>query len=76
MAPVLMLTAGQEDSDLHKGFEFGADDYLTKPFNHKELVLRIKAILRRTGSKPIGDPVGKGGWLETRRPSDRPRTRG
>jgi len=46
--PVIMLTAKALDSDLLRGFDVGADDYLTKPFNAKELVARIKAVLRRS----------------------------
>lgn len=45
--PILMLTARDEDVDKIVGLELGADDYLTKPFNPRELVARIKAILRR-----------------------------
>ena len=45
--PIIMLTARTEESDKLVGLELGADDYLTKPFSPKELVLRIKAILRR-----------------------------
>ncbi len=45
--PVLMLTAKAEEVDRIVGFELGADDYVTKPFSPRELVLRIKAILRR-----------------------------
>jgi DNA-binding response OmpR family regulator len=48
--PILMLTARDEDIDKIIGLEVGADDYLTKPFNPRELVARVKAILRRTGS--------------------------
>jgi DNA-binding response OmpR family regulator len=52
--PILMLTARKEDIDKILGLELGADDYLTKPFNPRELVARVKAILRRyqTGLKP------------------------
>lgn len=46
--PVIMLTARGEDIDRILGLEFGADDYIAKPFNPRELVARIKAILRRT----------------------------
>jgi DNA-binding response OmpR family regulator len=46
--PILMLTARDDDIDKIVGLELGADDYLTKPFNPRELVARIKAILRRT----------------------------
>ncbi len=45
--PVLMLTAKGDNSDRIKGLELGADDYLAKPFHHKELLARINAILRR-----------------------------
>ena len=45
--PILMLTVRKEDTVKVAGFELGADDYLTKPFNPKELVARVKAILRR-----------------------------
>lgn len=45
--PVLMLTARVEEADRLRGFETGADDYLTKPFSPKELVARIRAVLRR-----------------------------
>ncbi len=47
LTPVLMLTAKGEDFDRVLGLELGADDYLAKPFNHRELSARIKAILRR-----------------------------
>ena len=52
--PVLMLTARKEDIDKIVGLELGADDYLTKPFNPRELVARVKAVLRRytEGRKP------------------------
>jgi DNA-binding response OmpR family regulator len=46
--PILMLTARDEDVDKILGLELGADDYLTKPFNPREMVARVKAILRRT----------------------------
>jgi two-component system KDP operon response regulator KdpE len=46
--PVIMLTAKAQESDVLRGFDAGADDYLTKPFNAKELVARVRALLRRT----------------------------
>ena len=49
--PVLMLTAKADDMDKLLGFEHGADDYLTKPFNILELKARIRALLRRSGGK-------------------------
>ncbi len=55
--PVLMLTARGEDVDRIVGLEMGADDYLPKPFNPRELVARLRAILRRAGEAPA---VGEG----------------
>jgi two-component system phosphate regulon response regulator OmpR len=49
MAPVIMLTAKGEDADRIVGLELGADDYLAKPFNPRELLARMKAVLRRSG---------------------------
>ena len=49
--PVMMLTARDEDIDKILGLELGADDYMTKPFNPRELVARVKAILRRSESR-------------------------
>jgi two-component system KDP operon response regulator KdpE len=46
--PIIMLTAKAQESDMLRGFDVGADDYLTKPFSAKELVARVKAVLRRT----------------------------
>lgn len=51
--PVVMLTARGEEIDRVVGFELGADDYITKPFSVRELVLRIRAVLRRSESRPI-----------------------
>lgn len=50
--PVLMLTAKGEETNRVQGFEVGADDYIVKPFSPREVVLRVKAILRRTSSQP------------------------
>lgn len=49
--PIIFLTAKSQIEDLQEGFTLGADDYITKPFNSEELLLRIHAILRRTSSK-------------------------
>ncbi len=53
--PILMLTARDDDIDKIVGLELGADDYLTKPFNPRELVARIKAILRRAEPRRPGE---------------------
>jgi DNA-binding response OmpR family regulator len=50
--PILMLTARGDDVDRIVGLELGADDYLSKPFNPRELVARIRAVLRRASSRP------------------------
>jgi len=53
--PIMMLTARDEDIDKIVGLELGADDYMTKPFNPRELVARVKAILRRSERTPLVD---------------------
>ncbi|MDJ0756504.1 MAG: response regulator transcription factor [Ardenticatenaceae bacterium] len=53
--PIIMLTARDDDIDKIVGLEMGADDYITKPFNPRELVARVRAILRRSGSSPLSD---------------------
>ena len=55
--PILMLTARDEDIDKIIGLELGADDYLTKPFNPRELVARVKAILRRSERPARPEPA-------------------
>lgn len=55
--PVIMLTARSQETDRIYGLEMGADDYVTKPFSPAELVARVKAVLRRTGTK---DGTGAG----------------
>jgi len=73
--PVLLLTARGEDSDRIQGLEIGADDYVPKPFNPRELIARIRAILRRTartltpsGPLVVGDirldPATREAWLD------------
>jgi two-component system response regulator VicR len=52
--PIIMLTARSEDTDKLIGFEYGADDYITKPFNILELKARIRALLRRSGISGAG----------------------
>lgn len=47
--PIIFLTAREEEADVVKGFELGADDYIMKPFRNRELISRIKSVLRRTG---------------------------
>jgi two-component system alkaline phosphatase synthesis response regulator PhoP len=59
--PIIMLTARDEDIDKILGLELGADDYMTKPFNPRELVARVKAILRR--GEYISQSVEKPVWL-------------
>ncbi len=56
--PIIMLTALGEDTDRIIGLEMGADDYLPKPFNPRELLARIKAVLRRTEQRPRPMDVG------------------
>ena len=60
--PIIMLTARDEDIDKILGLELGADDYLTKPFNPRELIARVKAILRRSDGKKQADgkPLHRG----------------
>jgi two-component system phosphate regulon response regulator PhoB len=60
--PVVMLTAKSEEVDRVVGFELGADDYVTKPFSVRELVLRVRALLRRSGAPHAADrpPEGVG----------------
>lgn len=55
--PIVMLTAKAEEVDRIVGFELGADDYLSKPFSPRELVLRVKAVLSRSQKKPAAEPV-------------------
>lgn len=57
--PIIMLTARDDDVDKIVGLELGADDYLTKPFNPRELVARIRAIMRRT-ERPPRDSADEG----------------
>jgi len=54
--PIVMLTAKGEEVDRIVGFELGADDYIPKPFSPRELVLRVKAVMRRLEPGPSGEP--------------------
>jgi len=51
--PIIMLTVRGEDTDIARGLELGADDYITKPFSHIELIARVQAVLRRTQGQVI-----------------------
>ena len=55
--PVILLTAKTDDMDKLMGFEHGADDYITKPFNILELKARVRALLRRAGTKAEAEPT-------------------
>lgn len=56
--PVIMLTAKSEEEDRIRGLELGADDYVTKPFSPRELMSRVKAVLRRTEGTASGNSTG------------------
>jgi len=58
--PVIMITARTEEIDRIMGLEFGADDYLIKPFSVRELVARVRAVLRRTTLLPDSKPIEEG----------------
>jgi two-component system, OmpR family, alkaline phosphatase synthesis response regulator PhoP len=63
--PIIMLTARTEESDKLVGLELGADDYLTKPFSPKELVARVRAVLRRAeGMRTASDLIRVGSEVE------------
>lgn len=59
--PILMLTARGEESDLVRGLEIGADDYMTKPYSVVELIARLRALLRRSKPATMGDILQFGG---------------
>lgn len=61
--PIIMLTAKAGEADKVVGIELGADDYVTKPFSTRELIARIRAILRRSKHKKVGEPTIKFGSL-------------
>jgi len=62
--PIIMLTAKSEELDKVLGLEMGADDYITKPFSPRELIARVKAVLRRTQETPAKEKIIKIGALE------------
>ncbi|MGH9094522.1 MAG: response regulator transcription factor [Acidimicrobiales bacterium] len=64
--PIIMLTARSEETDRIAGLELGADDYLTKPFSPRELVLRVQAVLRRGPAAAGGDAARSFGEGEVR----------
>jgi len=55
--PVIMITAKAAEADLIHGFDLGADDYITKPFRMRELLVRMRAVLRRVAVQSTADPV-------------------
>jgi two-component system phosphate regulon response regulator PhoB len=61
--PIIMLTAKGEEDNKIQGLEAGADDYITKPFSPRELVARLKAVLRRTTPRGVEDPIEIEGLL-------------
>jgi two-component system, OmpR family, phosphate regulon response regulator PhoB len=61
--PIILLTARGEEEDKVRGLEIGADDYLTKPFSPKELVARIRAVLRRSGKLQGATQITLGGLI-------------
>ena len=62
--PIIMLTAKGEEVDRILGLEMGADDYMAKPFSPRELLARVKAVLRRSKEKPVSEKILKIGDLE------------
>jgi phosphate regulon transcriptional regulator PhoB len=74
--PIIMLTARGEEQDRVRGLEAGADDYLPKPFSPRELLARVKAVLRRTGSHHAPDEVLTFGDLSINRSTVEVRKRG
>ena len=58
--PIIMLSAMGEETDRIVGLELGADDYLAKPFNPRELLARVRAVLRRSEQRPTSGPLGAG----------------
>ena len=61
--PIIMLTAKGEDTDKLIGFEYGADDYITKPYNILEVKARVRALLRRSGIQAAAGQTGSSGRI-------------
>lgn len=61
--PIIMLTAKSEENNKIQGLEMGADDYITKPFSPRELVARLKAVLRRANPQGIDQPINVDGLV-------------
>jgi DNA-binding response OmpR family regulator len=66
--PIIMLTARVDETDRLIGLELGADDYITKPFSPRELVARVRAVLRRVGARDAHEGVTRTGDLVIDRP--------
>src|SRR5881227_2414108 len=59
LTPVIMLTGKSEEEQIVQGFTLGADDYVTKPFSHRQLAMRIRAVLNRCSERPFTTPGGE-----------------
>ncbi len=67
--PIIMVTAKRQEEDVIRGFELGADDYLIKPYRMRELLMRIRAVLRRSGERELSEIITIGDFtidLQTR----------
>jgi DNA-binding response OmpR family regulator len=67
--PIVMVTARTSEDDVLRGLEIGADDYITKPFSPRELAARVRAVLRRSGFREVGDELTAVGPIEIDRRS-------
>jgi two-component system OmpR family response regulator len=65
--PVIMLTARDEEADRVAGLEMGADDYVTKPFSPREVMARVKAVLRRAAAQPFPEDISQVGPVRVAR---------